>query len=219
MATDPGEVGSVALNTLVEGGLVYALPLFGLSLLLVVEGRKRIPMTVGLVGFVLAYGAVAPLYDWLGPDLPVTRPMFQLAAAIVVAVVSVSVAEMAMRFLAAGLVYVVITNLISSGKRFDIDFEGDAFLSGVLTLIAFFLSFSFRRLIPALMAGLVGTMGMMLSVYVVLGWPVGRLNGVDAPDAYLALVGMLVSAYFQWKHIQAEREKEIEPEVEKEYIF
>jgi hypothetical protein len=60
---------------------------------------------------------------------------------------------------------------------------------------------------------------MMLSVYVVLGWPVGRLNGVDAPDAYLAFVGMLASAYLQWKHIKSEREKEMEPEVEKEYIF
>jgi len=171
------------------------------------------------VGFLLAYSMVGPLYDWLGADLPMTQSMFQLIAAVVVAVISVSVAEMAMRFLAAGLVYVVITNLIASGRQFDIDLEGDAFLSGVLTLLAFFLSFGFRRLIPALMAGLVGTLGMMLSVYVVLGWPVGRLNGVDAPDAYLAFVGMLASAYLQWKHIKSEREKEMEPEVEKEYIF
>jgi len=217
--TDAAEVGSDAMNTLVQGGPMYAIALFGLSLLLVVEGRKRIPMTVGLVGFLLAYSMVGPLYDWLGADLPMTQSMFQLIAAVAVAVISVSVAEMAMRFLAAGLVYVVITNLIASGRQFDIDLEGDAFLSGVLTLLAFFLSFGFRRLIPALMAGLVGTLGMMLSVYVVLGWPVSRLNGVDAPDAYLAFVGMLASAYLQWKHIKSEREKEMEPEVEKEYIF
>ncbi len=41
MATDPGEVGSVALNTLVEGGLVYALPLFGLSFSWLLKGESE----------------------------------------------------------------------------------------------------------------------------------------------------------------------------------
>ncbi|MBL6733467.1 MAG: hypothetical protein ISP84_02855 [Candidatus Poseidonia sp.] len=213
------DVGTGALDLLVEGGLFYALPLFGISLLLVVEGRKRIPLTIGLVGFVLGFGLVGELYPLLSDSLPVGEQGFRLLAAVLIAGISVSVAEMAMRFLAAGLVYIVITNLIASGQRFDIDLEGDAFLSGVLTLIAFFLSFGFRRLIPALMAGLVGTLGMMLSVYIMLGWPVERLNGVDAPDAYLAFIGMLVSAYLQWKHLQRKRERDEEPEVEKEYIF
>jgi hypothetical protein len=213
------EIRTGALGLLVEGGLFYALPLFGLSLLLVVEGRKRIPLTIGLVGFVLGYGLVGELYPLLGDSLPVGEQGFRLLAAVLIAGISVSVAEMAMRFLAAGLVYIVITNLIASGQRFDIDLEGDAFLSGVLTLIAFFLSFGFRRLIPALMAGLVGTLGMLLSAYIMLDWPVERLNGVDAPDAYLAFIGMLVSAYLQWQHLQRKREQEEEPEVEKEYIF
>ena len=217
MATQ--DIGNDALGLLVEGGLFYAVPLFAISLLLVVEGRKRIPLTIGLVGFVLGFGLVGPLYPLLGPSPPLEEQAFRFVAAVVIAGVSVSVAQMAMRFLAAGLVYVVITSLIANGKRFDIDFEGDAFLSGVLTLTAFFLSFGFRRLVPALMAGLVGTLGMMLGVYIALGWPVERLNGVDAPDAYFAFIGMLVSAYLQLKQIQRKWEEEEEPEVEKDYIF
>ena len=217
MATE--DIGNDALGILVDGGLLYAAPMFGLSLLLVVEGRKRIPLTIGLVGFVLGFGLVGSLYPLLGPSPPLEEQAFRFVAAVAIAGVSVSVAQMAMRFLAAGLVYVVITNLIANGKRFDIDLEGDAFLSGILTLIAFFLSFGFRRLVPALMAGLVGTLGMMLAVYIALGWPVERLNGVDAPDAYFAFIGMFVSAYLQWKQVQRKREEEEEPEVEKEYIF
>jgi len=217
MATE--DIGNDALGILVDGGLLYAAPMFGLSLLLVVEGRKRIPLTIGLVGFVLGFGLVGSLYPLLGSSPPLGEQAFRFLAAVVIAGVSVSVAQMAMRFLAAGLVYVVITNLIANGKRFDIDLEGDAFLSGILTLIAFFLSFGFRRLVPALMAGLVGTLGMMLAVYIALGWPVERLNGVDAPDAYFAFIGMFVSAYLQWKQIQRKREEEEEPGMEKEYIF
>ena len=217
MATE--DIGNDALGILVDGGLLYAAPMFGLSLLLVVEGHKRIPLTIGLVGFVLGFGLVGSLYPLLGSSPPLGEQAFRFLAAMVIAGVSVSVAQMAMRFLAAGLVYVVITNLIANGKRFDIDLEGDAFLSGILTLIAFFLSFGFRRLVPALMAGLVGTLGMMLAVYIALGWPVERLNGVDAPDAYFAFIGMFVSAYLQWKQIQRKREEEEEPGMEKEYIF
>ena len=56
-------------------------------------------------------------------------------------------------------------------------------------------------------------------MYVVMGWPVERLNGVDAFDAYFALVGMLISARLQWKKIKEERAKEDRPEEEKAYVF
>jgi hypothetical protein len=123
---------------------------------------------------------------------------------------------MSMRFLAAGLVFLIITNLIEAGDQFNIDFEGDTVLSGVLTLAAFFLSLSFRRLVPALMAGFVGTLGMMLALYISLGWDVARLDGVTAPDAYLALAGMMLSMFVQRRSGKNEDEETFD---ENEYDF
>ena len=163
-------------------------------------------MTVGMVGFVLGFGLVGEVYPSLGNDLPVNESQFRFIAAVGIGVVSVSVAQMSMRFLAAGLVFLIITNLIEAGSRFNIDFEGDTILSGVLTLAAFFLSLTFRRLVPALMAGFVGTLGMMLAVYISLDWDVARLDGVSAPDAYLALAGMVLSVYVQRRTAKNERE-------------
>ena len=185
MSNEATELGSSVIDQIVAGGLLYAVPLFVISLLLFIEGSKRIPLTVGIVGFVVGFGLVGQLYGVLGDSPPVSETQFRFLAAIAVGVISVSVAQASMRFLAAGLVFLIITNLIKAGTRFNVDFEGDAFLSGVLTLVAFVLSMSFRRLVPALMAGLVGTLGMMLAVYVAVGWDVGRLDGVSAPDAYL----------------------------------
>ena len=216
MASGATEIGTGVLSQVVDGGLLYAVPLFVISLVLFVEGSKRIPMTVGIVGFIVGFGLVGELYDFLGTDPPVSEGQFRFLAAAAVGVISVSVAQMAMRFLAAGMVFLIITNLIKAGDGVDVDFEGDAFLSGVLTLIAFFLSMSFRRLVPALMAGLVGTLGMMLAVYVAVGWDVTRLDGVSAPDAYLGLVGMLLSGYIQWRTI---KEKEGEEDHQKEYNY
>jgi len=202
MSNEASEIGTGVLDQVVAGGLLYAVPIFVISLLLFIEGSKRIPMTVGIVGFVVGFGLVGELYGLLGEAPPISEMQFRFLAAAAVGVISVSVAQMAMRFLAAGLVFLIITNLIRAGDGVEVDFEGDAFLSGILTLIAFFLSMSFRRLVPALMAGLVGTLGMMLAVYVGVGWPVERLDGVSAPDAYLGLVGMLLSAYIQWRNLK-----------------
>lgn len=217
MENEATEIGSSVIDQIVAGGLLYAAPLFVISLLLFVEGSKRIPMTVGIVGFVVGFGLVGQLYGVLGDSPPVSETQFRFLAAIAVGVVSVSVAQASMRFLAAALVFIIITNLIKAGTQFDVDFEGDAFLSGMLTLVAFVLSMSFRRLVPALMAGLVGTLGMMLAVYVAVGWDVTRLDGVSAPDAYLSLVGMALSAFIQWRTLKS-KEDEI-AQAEKEYIF
>lgn len=216
MASEATEIGTGVLDQVVAGGLLYAVPLFIISLLLFMEGSKRIPMTVGIVGFIVGFGLVGELYEFVGENPPISEAQFRFIAAAAVGVISVSVAQMAMRFLAAGMVFLIITNLIRAGDGVNVDFEGDAFLSGILTLIAFFLSMSFRRLVPALMAGLVGTLGMMLAVYVAVGWDVGRLDGVSAPDAYLGLVGMLLSAFIQWRAI---KQKENEEEHQKEYDF
>ena len=48
MTTEPSEIGTTVLDQIVAGGLIYAVPLFIVSLVLFIEGRKRIPMTVGL---------------------------------------------------------------------------------------------------------------------------------------------------------------------------
>ena len=217
MENEAAEIGSSVIDQIVAGGLLYAAPLFVISLLLFVEGSKRIPMTVGIVGFVVGFGLVGQLYGVLGDTPPVSETQFRFLAAIAVGVISVSVAQASMRFLAAALVFMIITNLIKAGTQFDVDFEGDAFLSGMLTLVAFVLSMSFRRLVPALMAGLVGTLGMMLAVYVAVGWDVTRLDGVSAPDAYLSLVGMALSAFIQWRTLKS-KEDEV-AHAEKEYIF
>ena len=217
MENEATEIGSSVIEQIVAGGLLYAAPLFVISLLLFVEGSKRIPMTVGIVGFVVGFGLVGQLYGVLGDTPPVSETQFRFLAAIAVGVISVSVAQASMRFLAAALVFIIITNLIKAGTQFDVDFEGDAFLSGMLTLVAFVLSMSFRRLVPALMAGLVGTLGMMLAVYVAVGWDVTRLDGVSAPDAYLSLVGMALSAFIQWRTMKSKEDESAHDE--KEYIF
>ena len=134
---DAEGVGVSLLDQVVQGGVFFAIPVFLISLVLFVQGSKQIPLTVGLVGVFVGFGLSGQLYsEVVDFDLPVTEQQFRIIAAVLIAGASISVAKVAMRFLAAGLVFLLATNLIATGDRFGYDFEGDAFLSGILTLLS-----------------------------------------------------------------------------------
>jgi hypothetical protein len=86
MVSDANEIGSGVIDQMVAGGLIYAAPLFIISLLLFVEGSKRIPMTVGIVGFVVGFGLVGELYPLIGDSPPVSDAQFRFLAAAAVGV-------------------------------------------------------------------------------------------------------------------------------------
>ena len=202
------DAASSILEPLLTGGPLVALLIMVLSVVLLVEGRKRIPMTVGMVGFVVGFGLTGQLYPLVAEQSPIGEGPLRFLGAVIIAIVCVSAAFVTMRFLAAGLVYLSVTTIIDTGWAAGVDLEGDAFYSGLLTLTAFVLSMSFRRFVPAVMAGLVGSLGVMFGFYLLVGWPVERLDGVSAPDAYLAVLGALVSLFLQFRSIRDEDDME-----------
>jgi hypothetical protein len=148
--------------------------------------------------------------------LSLNDAQFQLLAGVLVAIGAMSIAQIAARFLAAGMVYLAVTRLISVGDSYGYDFEGDAFLSGILTLVALIFSLSFRRLVPAVLAAVMGSLGILFSLYLGLGWDVYRLDG-GSLDVYLAAPLMIVSCYIQFKYFMADND-ELDDE-EKDYDF
>lgn len=205
---DATEHAHVVLNQIVEGGLVYAVPIFLISVWLFMQGARRLPITVGLAGLFVGYGAADQLYPMVeeyGYDI--NAEQFRWVVGFVLAGISVAIAQAAIGVLAAGFVFLAVTRLISYGERFGYDLEGDWFLSGLLTLFAIIASFSFRKAIPVVVSGFIASVGAMFAVYVALGWDVSRLNGVDALDVYLAVPMSLVSTYLQYKYFIKKRKE------------
>jgi len=216
---DAGDLGSTLLEQVVQGGVIYAAPIFIFSLLLFIQGAKTLPLTLGTAGFIVGYGMASQFigqFSELG--LSLTEEQFRLLCGVVIGVGAISVAQIASRMLAAGMVYLAVTRLITVGDGYGYDFEGDAFLSGILTLLAFIFSISFRRLVPAIIAAMIGSLGILFSVYITLGWDVARLDGA-AIDVYLAIPLTLVSCYIQFKYFMTEDEDEEMDEEDKEYVF
>lgn len=216
---DATEHAHLVLNQVVEGGFTYAVPILLISAWLFVQGAQRLPVTIGLAGLFVGYGAADQLYPMVeeyGYDL--NPEQFRWAVGIVLAMVSISVAQVAIRFLAAGLVFLAVTRLISAGEQFGYDLEGDWLLSGLLTLFAIIAGFSFRRLIPVLVSGVLASIGAIFSIYVALGWDVSRLNGTDAFDIYLAVPLGMVSAYIQYKSFLKKRKEDMYEEDEEDFL-
>ena len=215
---DAEEIGLTLLDKVVEGGIVYGALIMAFSLLLFIQGAKRLPITMGTTGFVVGYGMSYQFTDQFNKlGVSLNDAQFQLLCGIVMGIIAISITQIASRFLAAGMVYLAVTRLISVGDSYGYDFEGDTFLSGILTLIALIFSFSFRRLIPAVLAAIIGSLGILFSAYLSLGWDVYRLDG-SSIDVYLSIPLIIGSCYIQFKYFMADDE-ELEEEEEKDYVF
>ena len=214
---DAEEFGLSLLDQIIEGGIVYAGLILSFSLLLFIQGGKRLSFTLGTSGFLVGYGMSYLFVDQFNElGLSLNDAQFQLLSGVLVAIGAMSVAQIAARFLAAGMVYLAVTRLISVGDSYGYDFEGDTFLSGILTLVALIFSLSFRRLVPAVLAAVMGSLGILFSVYLGLGWDVYRLDW-GSLDVYLAAPLMIVSCYIQFKYFMAD-DDELDDE-EKDYDF
>ena len=77
---------------------------------------------------------------------------------------------------------------------------------------------SFRRLVPALIAAAMASLGILLSIYIALDWDVSRLDGSKF-DVYLAVPLALVSCFIQFKYFMKDDEEERLDEEEKQYVF
>lgn len=215
---DAESIGSTLLDQVVQGGIIYAVPIFLFSVLLFAQGAKRLPLTLGTAGFVVGYGMGSQFIDQFNElGVSLTEEQFRLLCGVVVGGGAISVAQVASRILAAGMVYLAVTRLIEVGASYGYDFEGDNFLSGILTLIALIFSLSFRRLVPALIAAAMASLGILLSIYIALDWDVSRLDGSKF-DVYLAAPLALVSCYIQFKYFMKDDEEELDDE-EKQYVF
>ena len=207
---DATQQAHVVLNQVVDGGLSYAVPIFLVCLWLFIQGAQRLPVTIGLAGMFVGYGGADQLYPSVAEfGYDINAEQFRWLVAFLVAGVSITVAQVAIRFLAAGLVFLAVTRLIAAGDVFGMDLEGDPFLSGLLTLFAIVASFSFRRLLPVLVSGIMASIGMIFAAYVALGWDIARLNGTDAYDVYIAVPLGCVSAYLQYKGFMKKRKKDM----------
>ena len=214
---DAEEMGLTLLDNVVEGGLAYAALILAFSLLLFIQGAKRLPFTMGTTGFVVGYGMSYQFTDQFNRlGISLNDAQFQLLCGIVLGVAAISVTQIASRFLAAGMVYLAVTRLISVGDTYGYDFEGDTFLSGILTLIALIFSFSFRRLIPAVLAAVMGSVGILFSAYLFMGWDIYRLDG-SSIDVYLSIPFIIGSCYIQFKYFM--NDDETLDDEEKDYDF
>ena len=85
-----------------------------------------------------------------------------------------------------------------------------------MTLIALIFSFSFRRLIPAVLAAVMGSIGILFSAYLFMGWDIYQLDG-SSIDVYLSIPLMIGSCYIQFKYFM--NDDETLDDEEKDYEF
>jgi len=130
------------LLLVVEGyGLVAAVPILAFSLLLVLQGHRRLPLTAFAIGAVAGY-MLAPtlldLMDGTGVNVPLNMAQAQVAIALLLGMMMVSVAQMSLRLAAGLLAFSAITAAVEALYVRGIDIEQGEVIPLVAALATWF---------------------------------------------------------------------------------
>jgi len=217
------EFSSAYLVSLVEqlqqAGTLYGVPIFLASMYLFTAGAKQLPTTMVVCGFLIGYVFGASVSTYISLQIQLSESLIRFVIGFVGASVALAISQIFIRLLAGGLVYLLVTSIISAASKYGYDLENNNFWSGILTFIAFVSSFSFKQLLPAVMAGVVGSLGMIFGLYISLGINATRLHPSNGLDIWLCVPLTLLSCWIQYKFF-IEKEKELEDDLsaEKELV-
>ena len=179
------------LLLVVEGyGLVAAVPILAFSLLLVLQGHRRLPLTAFAIGAVAGY-MLAPtlldLMDGTGVNVPLNMAQAQVAIALLLGMMMVSVAQMSLRLAAGLLAFSAITAAVEALYVRGIDIEQGEVIPLVAALATWFFTRSVRRSLPVIAASLIGALGLLVGIHIAMGMPVLSLHPGSSTSIWFAL--------------------------------
>ncbi len=179
------------LLLVVEGyGLVAAVPILAFSLLLVLQGHRRLPLTAFAIGAVAGYMLAPTLLDLLdgaGVTVPLTMAQAQVAIALLLGMMMVSVAQMSLRLAAGLLAFSAITAAVEALYVRGIDIEQGEVIPLVAALATWFFTRSVRRSLPVIAASLIGALGLLVGIHIAMGMPVLSLHPGSSTSIWFAL--------------------------------
>lgn len=197
------------LLLVVEGyGLVAAVPILAFSVLLLLQGHRRLPITAFSIGAVAGYLLAPTLLDLLvaaGIAVPLTMAQAQVAIALLIGMIMVSVAQMSLRLAAGLLAFSAITAAVEALYVRGIDIEQGEFIPLVAALATWFFTRSVRRSLPVLAASLIGALGLLVGVHIAMGMPVLSLHPGMSTSIWFAVPITGVSLVYQQRAAKKRR--------------
>ena len=211
---DIASSGSDLLLVVEAQGPLAGVPIVLFSVLLLLQGHRRLPVTAFAIGAAAGYVLAPNLLGMLasvGVDSPLDMAQSQLVCAAIIGVMMVSVAQASLRMMAGLLAFIGITAGVQALYVRGIDIEQGEFIPIIAALVTWYFTRSVRRLLPTIAAAAVGSVGLLVGVFILLEMPVMTLHPGASTTIWFAIP--LAGMSFVYQHRAAKKraqKKELE---------
>ena len=206
---DIGQLSGELASQLDDSGAVAAVPIAILSMVLLLQGYRRLQIVTmvvgGAVGYVIAPILIASL-DGFGltiDPLHLTLIICLLGGLMLSATVLASA-----RLLTSALIFVSFSTVIEILNNYGFDVERSELWSGIAALCALFFTMGINRLLPAIYSAIFAAYGLLVTGLLLTGNSVATFEPVEAKTFVL----ITPLAVFSLKLQKADRAKRLEQE-------
>jgi hypothetical protein len=182
--------------------------------LLLLQGHRRLPVTAFAIGAAAGY-VIAPnmlgLLLSVGIESPLDTAQSQLACAALIGIIMVSVAQASLRMMAGLMAFIGITAGVQALYVRGIDIEQGEFIPIIAALVTWYFTRSVRRILPTIAAAAVGSVGLLVGVFILLEMPVLTLHPGASTTVWFAIP--IAGLSFVYQHRAAKKrasKKELE---------
>jgi hypothetical protein len=211
---DIGSSGSDLLLVVESQGPMAGAPILLFSVLLLLQGHRRLPVTAFAIGAAAGY-VIAPnmlgLLLSVGLESPLDTAQSQLACAALIGIIMVSVAQASLRMMAGLMAFIGITAGVQALYVRGIDIEQGEFIPIIAALVTWYFTRSVRRILPTIAAAAVGSVGLLVGVFILLEMPVLTLHPGASTTVWFAIP--IAGLSFVYQHRAAKKrasKKELE---------
>ena len=192
-----------------ELGAPLGMAILGLSILLFLQGHRRLPLVSFIIGASIGYylsPQVTPLVEEFGLSLTATQVTGIVC--FLVGMVLSALVRFSTRMLTSAFIFVTFSTGIQTLSNYGFDIERSNLWSGLAALAAFFLTMGINRLLPMIVSAIFAAYGCLLATLLLTGNPLSTFEPVEVKTFVLMTPIFVFSLFLQRIDVAKQKEKE-----------
>jgi hypothetical protein len=191
-------------------GAPLGIAILGLSILLFLQGHRRLPLVSFIIGASIGYylsPQVTPLVDEFGISLTPTQ--VTVIVCIFIGMALSALVRFSTRLLTSAFIFVTFSTGIQTLSNYGFDIERSNVWSGIAALAAFFLTMGINRILPMIVSAIFAAYGCLLATLLLTGNPLSTFEPVEVKTFALMVPIFVFSIFLQRIDVAKQEEKEL----------
>lgn len=214
------QISSDLAQTVEEIGLPIGIATLCLSLLLFLQGHRRLPLVSFIIGAAIGY-YLSPQITPIAAEFEISLSATQITGIVCFAIGAVlaSLVKMSTRMLTSAFIFVTFSTGIQTLNNYGFDVEKSNLWSGIAALAALFFTMGINKILPMIVSAVFAAYGFLVAALLITGNPLSTFEPVEFKTFALMLPIFVLSIFLQRLDVGKLEQRELaKDEPEPEYV-